>query len=667
MSSDHKQSIFGIDGSGGVGIRIKNVAHEDWVTESMYFESPDTRQTCIQGSYHHINSSFTERKYKIFGLFVLVVLGLIFLRVAYIQIGQGAGYRAAAEHNRERSLPIVAERGLIYDRNGIALTKNIPNFSLAIIPQDLPKKAAEREKIVLRLAELTMRPEGEIRDLLDEYGSYSYESITIRENLEYDQALAMIIEAGDLPGIYIQRGSKRLYETDLNGGDRSRVASTSVFSLSHVLGYEGKLNRDELNSLYEKGYLPNDQIGKMGVEDSYEKYLRGVYGKKRIEVNAAGKEQSILSEEAPVPGSHIKLAIDARYQAELESLLSSYLKKFNKTRGSAVVLDPNNGQVLALVSLPTFDNNEFSGGISQENYTKYTENSDKPLFNRVIGGNYPSGSTIKPAIAAAALNEGVITAKTAFLSTGGLRIGQWFFPDWQAGGHGLTDVRRSLAWSVNTFYYYIGGGYDKFVGLGVDRIVQYLAKFGFAEKTGVDLGGETSGFLPSRDWKQAVRNEKWYIGDTYNLSIGQGDVLATPLQIALMTASVVNGGTLYEPHVVKAIVDPVTKRETPIASVVRRADFMNPSHLTTVKLGMQDCVKYGSCRALASLPISAGGKTGTAQWNSNKANHAWFTAFAPVERPQIVLTVMIEEGEEGSRTAVPVVRDFLAWWARTRN
>ena len=206
-------------------------------------------------------------------------------------------------------------------------------------------------------------------------------------------------------------------------------------------------------------------------------------------------------------------------------------------------MDSNNGEVLALVYLPTFDNNDFSGGISKEKYQAYANDKDNPLFNRVIGGVYPSGSTIKPVIAAGGLAEGIISPVTSFLSTGGLQVGDHFFPDWLAGGQGITNVRKALAWSVNTFFYYLGGGYNSFVGLGVDKIVFYLKKFGFSQKTDIDLPGEEFGFLPSREWKSA-KGEKWYIGDTYNISIGQGDILVTPLQIANMTAAVANGGKL---------------------------------------------------------------------------------------------------------------------------
>lgn len=636
-----------------------------WTEESFYFEKSNGRQLISRGSQDHLGTSLTRQKAKRIFWFLFIIFALIFVRIFYVQVIRGGELRAAAESNRQRLIPILAERGLIFDRHNLQLTDNIPSFSLAVVPQDLPRDNNEREVIIKRLFELTGKGEAEIRAILNEYGSYSYESIIVEENISYDTALKILIGSADLPGIQIQRGSKRLYLNDLT---KHKTFTTSTpSSLAHVIGYIGKLNKNELDRLYASGYLPSDDIGKSGLEKSYETVLRGTYGRKRIEVNAAGKEQTVLAEEAPIAGQQLRLTIDAAMQAALEKMLVDNLKGYNKERGSAIVMDPNNGEVLALVSWPAYDNNDFSGGISQEQYKKYIEDSNHPLFNRAIGGTYPSGSSIKPAIASAGLQEGIITAKTSFLSSGGLQVGSWFFPDWQSGGHGSTDVRKSLAWSVNTFYYYLGGGYGNFMGMGVEKIVSYLKLFGFSQLTGIDLPGEQSGFLPSKKWKEETKNEKWYIGDTYNISIGQGDILVTPLQIANMTSAVANRGTLYVPHLVKSLIDPVSKAEIQTTSTIIRQNFITPENLNTVALGMHDCVGYGSCRRLSLLNLDISGKTGTAQWNSNKDNHAWFTSFAPFNHPQIVVTVMIEEGKEGSGVAEQVAFDFYRWWGHYKQ
>jgi len=634
--------------------------NQAWTEESFYFEKKIGRQRVLKTKSDHLSTSLNKIKARRLFSFLLLVFVLIFARIFYLQIFRGGQLRATAEANRQRLLPIAAERGLIFDRNNIQLTDNIPNFSLAVVPQDLPRNSGERQAIINKLSELTGKSEAEIKSILDEYGSYSYESIIVEENIDYNTALKILIGSADLPGIQIQRGSKRLYLNDIN--NLKSFSTSTPSSFSHIIGYIGKLSKNELDKLHANGYLPSDNIGKTGLEKSYETILRGTYGRRRIEVNAAGKEQTVLAEEAPIAGQQLRLSIDAKMQSALEKILADNLKSWQKQRGSAIIMDPQNGEILAMVSLPAYDNNDFSGGIIQEQYKKYIEDFNHPLFNRAIAGTYPSGSSIKPAIASGGLQEGIITSATVFRSTGGLQVGSWFFPDWQAGGHGLTDVRKSLAWSVNTFYYYLGGGYGNFVGMGVEKIVNYLKLFGFSQLTGIDLPGEQAGFLPSKQWKEETKKEKWYIGDTYNVSIGQGDILVTPLQIANMTCAIANRGTLYVPHFVKTLIDPISKVETPVNPVIIRQNFINKNNLSTVALGMHDCVVYGSCRRLSLLNLDISGKTGTAQWNSNKDNHAWFTSFAPFNSPQIVVTVMVEEGREGSSVSEQVAFDFYRWW-----
>lgn len=629
---------------------FKRQQSTDWVESSFLFERATGKQPAAPQGEGFIGSSFTIKKMVGFFVAIGLLLSVLFARIIFLQFVHGDEYHSLAEKNRGRAVPISAERGTIYDRNGIPLTKNVPNFSLAVVPQDLPRKTAEREAVIKRLSTITGKEAGEIRSLLETYQSYRFESIVITDDIAYDQALQILINASDLPGISIHRGSKRLYVSDLPE------------AFSHILGYVGKISKDELDKKYSDGYLPSDSIGKTGIEKSYESSLRGVYGERRVEVNAMGREQSVLSEEAPAPGEHITLSIDAKMQTALYNILKRGLQTAGKKRGSAIVLDPMSGEVLAIVSIPSFNNNDFSGGIDAETYNTYVNNTDEPLFSRALSGTYPSGSSIKPAIAAAALAEGIITSMTSFLSTGGIQIGQWFFPDWLPGGHGVTDVRKSLAWSVNTFYYYIGGGYKNFVGLGVEKMTSYLARFGFGSRLGIDLPGEASGFLPSEAWKETHKKEQWYIGDTYNLSIGQGDLLVTPLQIAGMTAAIANGGTLYRPHVAKEITFPLTKSIQAIEPVVLNPSVVPEEYLSIVKLGMRDCVTVGSCHQLADLPFAAAGKTGTAQWSTGRSPHAWFTSFAPFSSPAITITVIIEEGGEGGIVAQPVAKEFYEWW-----
>jgi penicillin-binding protein 2 len=331
-------------------------------------------------------------------------------------------------------------------------------------------------------------------------------------------------------------------------------------------------------------------------------------------------------------------------------------------KGSAVVLNPSNGEVLALLSLPAFDNNLFARGISQADYARLIVGDERPLFNRAIGGEFPPGSTFKMTLAVAALQEKIISENTDFLSSGGLRINQWFFPDWKAGGHGQTDVKKAIAQSVNTFFYYIGGGYDDFVGLGADKIVKYGERFGFGQQTGIDLSGEANGFLPSKEWKFEVKKEKWYIGDTYHLSIGQGDMLATPLQIAAYIGFFANGGSLYRPHLVKQIKNQANEIVDEIKTETVRKDFIDSANVNIVRQAMRQTVLDGSARRLGALKESSAGKTGTAQWSSKKDPHAWYTGFAPYENPEIAFVFLVEEGKDGSAITVSIAHDFLEWY-----
>ena len=626
--------------------------HTDWMENTL-----TSKHMQAHTSRNYVLTSAMHTRKRVFLFFVLACFVFLCFRVGYLQVVKGVAYRDAAEGNRQRIIHIPSGRGLIFDAQGIQLTKNIPSFSLALVPQDLPRESQERNNLISALADLVDSTIDEVGATIEEYGSYSYESIIIEEDLDYETALRIHIASANMPGIHIHRGSKRLYVED-----NSVVEALLPSSMSHILGYLGKLSPDELQDLYQKGYYPADTLGKTGIEKQYEQLLRGTYGIQRIEVDALGKEQKLLAEDPPTDGNHVYLTIHVDMQRKLEDILLNSFEENGYTRASAIVMNPNDGSILAMVSLPTFNNNDFSGGIDYTTYQSYISNNERPLFNRSIAGTYPSGSTIKPAVAAAALEEEIIEPSTSFLSSGGIQVGPWFFPDWQSGGHGNTDVRKSIAWSVNTFYYLIGGGLDEFVGLGVDRIAKYLTYFGFASQLGIDIPGEASGFIPSKQWKELVKGERWYVGDTYNLSIGQGDFLVTPLQLSTYISSIANGGTLYKPHLVQKTVSAGSGETHVVSSEVLQRIPVQKSHIETVRLGMKDCVEYGSCRRLSLLPFSSGAKTGTAQWSSVKEPHAWFTAFAPYTNPELSITVLIEEGVGGSESAAPVAYEFLKWW-----
>ncbi|MFH1314856.1 MAG: penicillin-binding protein 2 [Candidatus Uhrbacteria bacterium] len=581
---------------------------------------------------------------KVTLIVVCFILGLVLARAGYLQIIRGDYYYALAEGNRIRIENIPAIRGVVYDRNLNLLVENVPSFTITITADDLPDDTEERDQVLNVTAEIINIPRGEIEAILAEYKDVYYQAVPIARNVSHEKTMAIASQNQLLPGVDYLLTTERAYATD------------AARSLSHILGFMGKLDPDEIDLRLQQGYARTDEIGKQGIEETYEQLLRGQVGEKIVEVDALGNEIVIINEEQPVEGQNIIMAIDSELQSFIEMRLSEYQDKNKNIKASVIALDPNNGQVLSLVSLPSFDSNDFVGGINSSIYHSLISDPDQPLFPRAIAGEYPSGSTFKPVVAVAALSEGLINEYTSFLSSGGLAISTWFFPDWKAGGHGLTNVRKALAESVNTFFYIIGGGYEDFIGLGVDRIVEYAGYFGLGSVSGIDIAGEALGFLPSKEWKEKFKNERWYVGDTYHLAIGQGDILVTPLQIAVMTSVFANGGMLYQPHLLYDVEQSGKDvREDVTADAIR-----------IVREGLRQGVTEGSSRYLLTVTEPVAGKTGTAQPGGDKDYHAWFTGFGPYENPEIVLTILIEEGGEGSEVAVPIARDIFNWWFANR-
>lgn len=587
--------------------------------------------------------SILPSRFKAALLILLFSFLILFGRSFQLQILAGKEYKKIAETNRFRLEVLPSERGVITDRNNVILADNSSVFSLVMVIDDLPEEFLVREKVFTRVADLTGLQKADFDLLLQDYAEVPEEEIIVCKDLDYEHALLAMVEEEELDGFKIKISTKRKYFSAAN-------------SLAHVLGYVGKINVEEFTVEKTNGYRRTDEIGKTGVELSWETYLRGKPGKRLVEVNAQGNEVTVFSEERPEKGKTLTLSIDSELQTVAERSLSSIMETNGNKRGSVIVTNPNNGEILALVSLPAYDGNLFSGGIDKEPYQLLINDPNQPLFPRAVSGEFPSGSTFKPYVAAAALAEGIITSSTSFLSTGGLNIGLWSFPDWKAGGHGVTDVRKALSESVNTFFYIIGGGYEGFTGLGVERITNFARLFGFGQKTDVDLPGEAEGFLPSKEWKEETKGERWYVGDTYHLAIGQGDLLVTPLQIAIALSMIANGGTKYVPHVVQAIDgQAVTVSGVELPTTLKEA-------IPIVQQGMRQSVVSGSSRRLNSLPFSSAGKTGTAQVAGSEKTHAWFTGYAPYERPQIAVTVLIEEGGQGSSTAIVVAEDIFRWW-----
>lgn len=602
-------------------------------------------------SGEYLSATIQTRKITIWQIILFFGIALILSRLAYLQIVKGDVFRALAEENRIRIIEIKATRGIIMDRNKKILVKNEPNLLLELIPIDMPKDKINKNKLIGVASKISGKSLDDIRGLLKDVNEFSYEPIIVAENLTHEQAIRIKIESYSAQGMSLGIDTRRDYFT----GD--------AIGLSHILGYIGRIGKNELKNQDSNDYNATDSIGKIGLEAQYEDILKGKKGKEQIEVDSFGRKKQKLAYVEPLPGDNLILTIDYNIQKKLEDALTLELKKNNKKKGSAIAMDPRTGEILAMVSFPSFDNNIFSKGISEMEFETLLKDPNYPLFNRSIKGLYPSGSTIKPVIALAALEEEIVNSRTSIVSVGGIKVSKWFFPDWKTGGHGPTNITKAIAESVNTYFYFIGGGYENFKGLGVEKITKYASLAGVGKITGIDLPGEEEGLLPNEEWKKKVKNEAWYIGDTYHMAIGQGDILVTPLQVVHWTAMIANGGTLYTPHLVRKITREDDSIIQKIDTIKLHGDIFSSENIKIIQEGMRETIRTGSAKNLLDLPIKVAGKTGTAQWSTNSQDHAWFTSFAPYENPTIVLTILIEEGGEGSTAAVPVSKNFYEWWS----
>ncbi len=578
--------------------------------------------------------------------FLLIMLGLLAVlggRVFYLSVIKGDEYRAIALRNSLRAIIIPAPRGIVYDIFGKPLVSNVPSMDVILIPADVPEERERQDAMKRILAETFSLDETALREGFGNIDSRSTLPLLIKSRISQEEMLLFLSRSRELPGISLYKTMERSYVDSL------------IFS--HILGYEGKIKKEELET--HPDYLFTDTIGKQGIEKSYEAQLRGKHGFQRVEVDAFGQVKKDLGVVQPVPGQDLILNIDADLQKKLFDSLQTILEKNDLKRAAAVAIDPRNGAVRAMVSLPSFDNNLFATGISNEEYKQLVDNPALPLFNRVIAGEYPPGSTIKPVLAAAALAEGVVDEHTQIESRGGISIGRFFFGDWKA--HGFTDIRGAIAVSSDVFFYSIGGGYGNIAGLGMDRMKRYEELFGYGEKTGIDIFGEAKGLIPDARWKEETIGERWYIGDDYHAAIGQGFVTATPLQILNSVATIVNGGTLYAPRVVSQIRS-FDGKVVALQPTVIRQNFIDKDILRIVREGMRETVTSGTAQSLKDMSVAVAGKTGTAQFGNNDKTHGWFVSFAPYENPELAMIVLVEgQGEEGYN-AVPVTKEVYQWY-----
>jgi len=615
--------------------KVKRKYGEDIETEEVLMDSKRLKDS-PESDREKIEKPIKENVLKVFLLFIFIILIVLFVKSFNLQIIKGSYWKNLAENNRIRSYPIEPLRGIIYDRNKIPLAINVPKLDLMVVPADL-KKNENYQEIIGKISKITGVSESEIKDNLEKNIDFTYPIILV-ENIDKDKAMLIESEFSNYPEIKIQKNSKREYEDGM------------VFS--QILGYLGKVTMNEVKN---KNYFLDDYIGRTGIEQVYENQVRGQSGEELTEIDNLGKAQKVLATKEPISGNDLILSIDANLQKKLYESLQSKLKGLSTSKAAAVVMDPRNGKILALVSFPSFDNNKFIQ--SDSNYiAKILQDKNQPLFNRAISGGYPSGSTIKPMLAAAALQEKIIDPNKNLTCPGYINLYDkfgnvyWTYKDWST--HGTVNMIKAIAESCDVYFYTIGGGYGNQQGLGISNIKKYLELFGWGQKTGIDLPGEKAGFVPDDIWKKQTKGQEWYIGDTYNTSIGQGDITMSPLQLTSAIATIANNGKLFEPQLVL---------DTP-AKIIRE-NFIQKNYLDIVRQGMRETVVSGTAQSLNNLPVHIAGKTGTAETSTGTTfPHAWFTAFAPYENPEVVITVLIENGANVGGISVAVAREVLNWY-----
>jgi penicillin-binding protein 2 len=585
--------------------------------------------------------------YLVFGIFALLMFSLL-AKVFYLQVIQGKSFVQASEDNRMRIQYVRAERGVVYDSDLKQMVFNSPASDLICDKRDLLTLSSDYTKEIDEIAGIVAKNPQDLRKQIEESKN---SQVLISENLPQQTLVLLAAKIKDFPGFEIVDNTVRDY--------------VSGSLISHLMGYTGKINSNELQSY--KDYSISDYIGKTGVEKYYEQILRGEPGRIEIERDALGRIKSEKTESLPEAGKSLVLYLDSGLQQKLTEVLEDRLKTMGLKKAAAVALDPRTGGVLALVSLPSFDNNIFSAGISFNEFQKIQNDPSEPFFNRVISGQYPIGSTIKPLIASGVLQEKIISPNKQIYDPGYIEVTNQYDPSivYHYAGletPGYYDMRKAISESSNIYFYTVGGGYKDQQGLGPSRIKKYLELFGFGNDTQVDLANEASGFVPSPEWKKEAKGENWWDGDTYHLSIGQGDLTVTPLQVAAAYAAIANGGTLYQPEIVKEISSGSSKVIQKIEPKIIREDFIDPKNLEIVREGMRQGVLSGTGQVLQSLPVTAASKTGTAQTSKDGFYEIWASVFAPYDNPQIVLVILTEDVEGLHVPSLMVARDVLQWY-----
>ncbi len=588
---------------------------------------------------------FSRKTPYIFLAFILLLFSFFWIRTVWFAVFEGEQWSLIAARNTERVFPILAPRGIIYDRSLEALVENIPTFRIVVDRTRMPKDKNILARQLSDIAGSLKIPQSELEASLVKSENETYFVLVRDVKQENAVELSIIQTQSDIFWMSIESVPERIYKDST--------------AFAHILGYAGEVTKEDIGT--QSKYLLTEEIGKTGIEASFDNILRGVTGKNIFIVDSRGKTDKTFIEQEAKSGKNIRLTIDSKLQNALFKSLAQETRKAGAKSAAAVALDPRDGSVRALVSFPSYDNNAFSQGISSEDYSKLIADPGKPLLNKVVSGLYPSGSIIKPIVGLAALTEKVITPQRRISDPGFITVQNIYDPsiiytyrDWKA--HGSTNFIEAIAESCDVYFYTVGGGYGDIAGLGINRLANWLGQFNLDKETGIDLPSEVNGLIPTPEWKEKEKGEPWVLGNTYHLSIGQGDLLVTPIEMATAISAIANGGKVYKPKLVESIFENKELENKIESQIVRKIDAPE-ENFTWVKRGMRAAVNSadGTARMLQNVNVPVAAKTGTAQVGT-KRTHAWITAFAPYEDPELVVVVLIEHGGEGSVAAAPVAK-----------
>jgi penicillin-binding protein 2 len=612
------------------------------------------------GDFHNPEADIDRFRFRVgfAAVAVLLAFGILLGRFIWLQVIHYDFYRTRAEDNRIALIPIVPNRGVITDRNGVVLARNYSAFTLEITPSQVDNLETAIDELSA-IIDIQPKDRKRFKRLLDE--AKNFESIPIRTRLTDAEVAKFAAQRYRFPGIEVKARLFRQYPL-------ANVAS-------HAIGYIGRITDRDLKWIEESEkqatYKGTDHIGKTGLEQHYEFELHGETGYEEVEIDAGGRALRSLKRIAPVSGNNLALTLDAKLQQITE-------QAFGDRKGALVAIEPSTGGILALVSNPTYDPNLFVDGITPENWRELNEHPSKPMVNRAINGAYPPGSTFKPFMALAALEMGKRTPNQAINDPGYFNFGNHQFRDDKKGGHGSVDMYKSIVHSCDTYYYILAND------MGIDNIAKFMGQLGFGQRTGIDIGkddyGESKGVLPSQEWKKQrfkkPEQQKWYAGETISIGIGQGYNAYTPIQLAQATATVANNGVMFRPHLVRYIVDTKTGEKRPVEPQPIRDLQLKQQNVDVIRRAMVGVNKEGTgTRAFAGAPYEAAGKTGTAQVFSLKGaqykegavkkelrDHALFIAYAPADKPTIALAVLVENGGFGAQSAAPIARMVLDYY-----